>query len=191
MQEDQGSVTTWIDALQNGDFDAAELLYQRYMKALVRVAKSKMVKPLALVDEEDVASDVFYLICEGARRGKFSLSNRHDFWSLLIKIAHNKVIDAQRFEGRQRRDAERTVIPDRLAELGIANQPTVESMVVMQEQLDRLLQQLKTEQAKKVLLLRLKGQSNREIADLVGISERSVERKFRMVRKLWKCNSTE
>ena len=114
-----------------------------------------------------------------------------DSWSLLIKIAHNKVIDAQRFEGRQRRDAERTVIPDRLAELGIANQPTVESMVVMQEQLDRLLQQLKTEQAKKVLLLRLKGQSNREIADLVGISERSVERKFRLVRKLWKCNSTE
>ena len=40
--ERQGSVSHWIGALKIGDTDAAQHLWERYLDALVRLARAKV-----------------------------------------------------------------------------------------------------------------------------------------------------
>jgi len=40
--DDSGSVTHWLGALQSGDLDAAQPLWERYFARLVRLAQARL-----------------------------------------------------------------------------------------------------------------------------------------------------
>ena len=98
-------VTCWLRQLEAGDEDAARLLWQRYYRELVELARARFgTTPRRVADEEDVALSVLRCLYEGAARGQFAeLVNRGELWQLLAAITGRKVIDQQRRLTQQKR----------------------------------------------------------------------------------------
>ena len=62
--DDQGSVTRWIGQLQTGDPAAAQLLWDRYFRRMVGLARKKLEgAKRGAADEEDVALSAFDSFC--------------------------------------------------------------------------------------------------------------------------------
>ena len=58
MSVDEG-VTRWLRELEAGDQDAARLLWQRYYRELVELARARLGQtPRRIADEEDIALSV-------------------------------------------------------------------------------------------------------------------------------------
>jgi len=99
------SVTNWLRQLETRDQDAARLLWQRYYRELVELARARLGQtPRRIADEEDIALSVLRDLCEGAARGQFAaVINRQELWQLLATITIRKVIDQQRLLKKQKR----------------------------------------------------------------------------------------
>src|SRR5215212_7048639 len=104
MPIDEG-VTRWLRQLEAGDQDAARLLWQRYYRELVELARARLgPTPRRIADEEDVALSVLRCLCDGAAQGKFAgVVNRRELWQLLGTITVRKVINQQRLLKKQKR----------------------------------------------------------------------------------------
>lgn len=190
------SITRWIADLKNGDDDAAAALWERYFHRLIGFrARAE--------DEEDVAASVFESLCEGAAAGRFDvLSDRDGLWRLLVAITCHKSVDLQRREGRQKRgggsvrgesafpegDARRDL--DSLEQFA-AEEPSAEFLFALEETFQRLADDLGDDQARTVASMRMEGYSNSEIAEHIGMSVSSVERKLRMIRQAWEREFSE
>src|SRR5262245_61016971 len=197
-----GSVTVWIGALKAGDPAAAQRLWERYFRKLVRLARARFRDaPGRGADEEDVALSAFDSFCSGAADGRFpQLSDRDNLWPLLVVITARKVIDARNHEKRLKRgggkvrgesawlDAVDSSDRDGGINLVIGDEPTPAFAAEVAERTRRLLAALGSAELRRVAVWKLEGYSNAEIADKLGCVERTVERKLDMIRKLWQGN---
>jgi DNA-directed RNA polymerase specialized sigma24 family protein len=185
------SVTRWIGDLKDGSEPAAAALWQRYFERLVRLAQAKLGPGHRRVeDEEDVALSVFRCLCDGAGRGQFTeLTNRDDLWRLLATLTLNKVIDQKRRLGGQKRGGGavrgESVFEEGGLEQVLGDEPTPETLVTLAEEHDRLLAVLGDETLRQIALKKLEGFTNEEIADQLGVTCRSVERKLQRIRARW------
>ena len=86
-------VTCWLRQLEAGDEDAARLLWQRYYRELVELARARLgTTPRRVADEEDVALSVLRCLYEGAARGQFAeLVNRGELWQLSTRTSVGEV----------------------------------------------------------------------------------------------------
>ena len=66
-----------------------------------------------------------------------------------------------------------------------APDPTPERIAELEEQCQILLNSLESEQLRTVARLKLEGHTSNEIADQLGVVERTVERKLRLIRNQW------
>src|SRR5882724_9359734 len=101
----EGSVTCWISRLQAGDAAAAQVLWERYFRRLVGLARKKLQDaPRRAADEEDVAISAFASFCRGAAHGQFpQLADRDNLWRLLVTLTARKALHLQRDERRHKR----------------------------------------------------------------------------------------
>ena len=188
-------VTNWIARAKDGDGDAAQLLWERYVERLVALARSKLPgRARRAADEEDVVQNVFHSFFERARNGKFPrLGDRDDLWSLLVVLTHRKSINHSTRERAAKRGGGNIggeSILGRHAESGelrgldavLAAEPTPELAVEVAENFEALLASLGTDGQREVVRLRMEGYSVAEIATRMGISERSVARKLALAR---------
>lgn len=197
MDNDQAaeSVTRWIDALKRGDDAAATALWQRYFDRLVRLAQAKLrPAPRRVADEEDVALSAFRVLCDGAARGLFTdLTDRNDLWRLLTVLTVHKAIDAKRHQARRKRgrDVRGESVFDELPGEGqgldqfLSDEPGPEVLAMLAEEHDRLLAALGDDSLRQVALQKLEGFTNEEIAQRLGVTCRSVERKLQRIRTRW------
>ena len=193
------SVTRWVRALERGQRDAVQPLWERYFERLVRLAHARLRAQRAPTgaDSEDAALSAFHSFCARAARGDFpKLADRDDLWRLLATITARKVRDQRKRETRLKRggglvrregDLERDD-PDR-AQDGLddlaGSEPTPEFAVGVAEETQRLLERLGDETLRQVALWKLEGYSNREIAERLGCSPRMVGYRLELIRKLW------
>ena len=191
-----GSVTVWIGALKAGDPAAAQPLWERYCRQLVRLARARLGGARRrAADEEDVALSAFYSFCRGAEGGRFQqLRDRNNLWPLLVVITARKAIDARNHEARQKRgggkvrgeSAWRNAADgsdhDGGINLVIGDEPTPAFVVELAEQTQRLLDALGSEELRQVAVWKMEGYSNQEIADKIGCVERTVERRLKIIR---------
>jgi DNA-directed RNA polymerase specialized sigma24 family protein len=199
VAEDEGSVSRWIDAMRDGDEEAAQAIWERYFDRLVRLARQRlrvMPKRSAEADEEDAAVSAFESFYQGLTRGQYPrLGGRDDLWKLLVVITARKVgalKDRQRalkrggaWKGRTGRagddeDAER----DALALLA-SPEPTPEFAATVAEELGRLLDVLGDESLRQIAVWRMEGYDRDEIADRLGCARRTVARRLELIRTLW------
>jgi DNA-directed RNA polymerase specialized sigma24 family protein len=179
------SITLWIRELQAGAHEAARPLYDRYFERLIRLAHSKLRGvPLRAAGAEDVAAHAFASFCRRLEEGAFpQVNDRDDLWRLLARITVNKALKLKRYHGAAGRDREqgeralekepgRDLPPDLLAEAG--------------EEFQRLLDCLPDDTLRSIALWRLEGYSNEEIATRLSVVPRSVERKLRRIRSIWR-----
>ena len=65
------------------------------------------------------------------------------------------------------------------------SEPTPEFMALVEEQQSYLFGLLRNDTLRSIARMRIEGHANTEIAETVGISVRSVERKLGMIRETW------
>ena len=191
-----GSVTHWFEQIREGDSMAARAIWERYYPELVRLAREKLRgTPRRVADEEDVATSAMKSFILAAQKGRFpDLADRHDLWRLLLQMTARKVVDLKRRETRQRRGGGRVRgesgfgdADDRagLAEV-IGDTPSPEFAASMAEECERLLERLDDADLEALALAKLEGYTNDEIAEQLGCSVRTVERRLNLIRKKWR-----
>lgn len=196
----EGSVSRWIGQLKAGDPAAAECLWGRYFEQLVGLARSQLRgTPRRAADEEDVALSAFDSFCRGAERGRFpDLLDRDSLWRLLITITVRKANALRRDERRQKRgggdvvreselpDAADSLAAETGLERAVGREPSPELAAQLAEECRRLLGRLGDAALQSLALWKMEGYTNDELAARLGWGLRTVERKLRLIRTLWK-----
>jgi DNA-directed RNA polymerase specialized sigma24 family protein len=195
----EGSVSHWIDQLWAGDPAAAECLWGRYFERLVGLARIRLRGTARrAADEEDVALSAFDSFCRGAERGRFpELLDRHSLWRLLVTITLRKAQALRRHEQRQKRgggdvrgEEELFGAADSDAEAALeqvlGREPDPELAAQVAEECRRLLGRLEDASLQALALLKMEGYTNDELAARMRWGLRTVERKLRLIRTLWK-----
>lgn len=194
----RGSVTQWIAALETGDSDAAQQeIWNRYFRRLVGLARWKLGdSPRRAEDEEDVALGALNSFFTGVEAGEFpQLRDSDNLWPLLAKITVRKALNqrerqlaAKRGGGRVRGDSVHQH-PNTGSVLTAAEfvdeEITPDTLAAMRDQCQRLIDVLPDQQLREVVRLKLLGHTNAEVAEELGVVERTVQRKLSLIRTYW------
>lgn len=193
------SVSLWISQLKQGDENAAQQLWERYVDQLVRLARFKLGRtPRRAADEDDLANSAFAGALLGIKAGRFpQMNDRNDLWQVLVLITERKSVDyrrralaAKRGGGAVRGDsvfAAQNPGESSVAGLSqvIDSAPTPAFAAQAAEELQRLLGLLNDDLLRRLALAKMEGYSNQEIARKLDIGLSSVERKLRLIRQTW------
>jgi RNA polymerase sigma factor (sigma-70 family) len=186
-----GSVTGWLERLKGGDLGAAQPLDERYRRRVVALAR-KLLRgaQLPLADEEDVAQDVLGSLFKGVARNQFNnLGDRDGLWALLAHITRWKVAHAVRDENAQKRGGgargatNSAEDPDGPPDKKMSER---EWEVRQAQVLAQLTRYLKDEKLISIVLQRMEGYTEKEIAERQGCSPRTIGRKLKLICKKWK-----
>ena len=201
---EEDAITVWIDQLSQGDRSAADRIWQEYFSKLVGYARRKLQNISAgrSYDEEDVALSAMHSLCHGMEEGRLDgLEGREELWKLLLTITARKIYAQQRKEKRLKRGGGKvrgeSVFGDAADQgeraFGIADvlgaEPTPELAAEVAETTEELLQSIDDERARQIVLLRLEGYHNTEIAEKLNCARRTVERKLEALREAWNASS--
>ena len=120
------------------------------------------------------------------------MRDRTELWKLLVTMTQQKAIDRIRRELAGKRGGGATVgesalgDPNQSRPYGInelfKDEPTPESLVLMEEEKNRLMGLLRDGSLRQVAVLRLEGFNQREIAEQLDVPTRTVERKLDLIR---------
>lgn len=192
-----GSVSGWIAALKLGNRSAAQPLWQRYYRRLVALARKVLrgARP-RFADEEDVVQNAFHSFFRGLGVGRFPrLEGRDGLWRLLVVITCNKALKQLKHDRRQKRGGDlpakdaSAVNPsksnDELLLKMADTAPTPDFAAQVAEDCQRLLDLLGDDTLRQVAVWKMEGYGNREIADKLSCSRRTVARKMDAIRFLW------
>lgn len=198
MSSDQ-SDSCWLRQVKVGDRACIPELWHKYFQRMVGLARQKLGGvPRRVADEEDVALSAFDSFCRGAEEGRFPrLEDREDIWQLLVVLTIRKACDLIQYLRRQGRDFTRedplpAVGPDTSSEdaqlldqlIGREPDPALETAVI--EEWQYLLDKLGQGQVRDVAVYKIEGYTNQEIADRLGCSLATVERRVKLIREHWR-----
>jgi len=193
-----GSVTALLEHLRAGEHAAAQPLWERYYPRLVGLARERLRStPRRVSDEEDVALSAFDRFCRGVEQGRFpDLKDRDGLWALLVLITVRKAADLVQYNRRDRRGGGRVRGDSALAgpdgDTGADGLPRIESgdptpevAAQLAEELQGLLDRLGSDELRAIAVWKLEGYSNAEVAGRLGCAAVSVERRLRLIRKIF------
>ncbi|MEN1678281.1 MAG: ECF-type sigma factor [Planctomycetota bacterium] len=197
------AITEWIRRLADNDPRAAEVIWAEYFEKLVAATRRKLgALPRRESDEEDIALSAIESLVRGAAAGRFpALHDRDDLLRLLLTIASRKVLMLQRNRMAAKRgggqvrgesvfqaaggDSDREGL---IAALGKSPSPTLVAEAC--DALSELVKGLNDPTAEQVILLKLEGFANSEIAERLNCASRTVTRKLNLVKDKWRTLTT-
>jgi DNA-directed RNA polymerase specialized sigma24 family protein len=194
---DQGSVTLWLRLLKDGERgEAVSRLWGTYFQRLVTLARNHLrSRPRPVADEEDVALSAFDSFVRGAQAGVFPrLDDRNDLWQVLFMLTSRKSCDLIERESTQKAGGGRLVHLSalRVGEDGSSAQidppgeePEPAEAIALAEGLEQMLELVGDGDLQRVLVWRMEGYTNVEIAARLGRSVATVERKLKTVREIY------
>jgi len=185
--------------LKDGDHGNAQFLWDRYLQRLVRIASRKLGSaPRRVADEEDVVLSAFRVLLSGARLGAFSrLNDRDDLWQVLVVLVERKARDQRRRERALKRGAARvrgeSVFQSPAGSISTAGglgqiadrEPTPAFAALFRDEIKKRLSGLEDPDLRQIVVGKLEGLTNRQIASVLKLSLRAVERKLRLIRRRW------
>jgi DNA-directed RNA polymerase specialized sigma24 family protein len=194
-----GSVTKLIDQIKGGDDVASHRLWDLFAPRLLGLARVKISsKSMPLGDEEDVVLSALTSFFEGIEKDEYAgLSDRETIWRLLSLITKRKAFNLVMQDGRQKRlltgNAKASLPrrrPDPRLIHGNLNTPVDPQLppdiqILLEEQCQRLLDVLGSSQLRSLVLLKMEGLTDEAVADKLGCSVRTIERKIRLIRSIW------
>lgn len=205
MQEhpETGSVSQWLRQLDSDAHrsNAQIELWQRYFARLADLAQSRLpTNTRQVLDGEDAASSALASFYRRAEHGQFpDLNDRTGLWPLLAQITVFKALRNVRRQRAQKRGGINVISESELVgglngsqrsfDDVIADDPTPEHVVKMNEQADLLLNMLPDDQLRLIATQKLEGYRNAEIAKRHQVGVRTIERKLALIRSIWKDTS--
>ena len=193
---DASSVLLWLDAIRAGDETAVKRLWLEFSPRMTSLAQHWLSRTSGrrIFDEEDIVVTAF----EGFRRalveGRYDgLTGTDELWRLLAAATVNKAIDLSEGERAQKRGGgariesldDSSPFVKKLTQGQVSQDPTPEFAAMMTDECKRLLQVLNDPELEAVVLLKLDGFSNDEIAHQIGSSRRTIQRMLASIRDLW------
>ena len=188
------SVTDWLAELKAGQTDAAQKIWERYFQQLIDIARNKFGSTSKRsTDEEDVVVQVMENLWFGVQNGRFpKLNDRNDLWQILVMLTDRRATDAiRRSTVRYKHEAGESALAGR--QLPANEQramnfvedetPSAEFAIEMVENLKQTFIKLEDETLQQVLVWKLEGYTNAEIAEKLKCVERTVERKLNLIRQ--------
>jgi DNA-directed RNA polymerase specialized sigma24 family protein len=194
-----GSVSGWIEELREGEEAALGRLHTRYWPYLVGLARRKLGEvPRRAADEEDVAQQAFWAFYESLRAGRLpQLANRHQLLALLSHITACQAANQIKHElGVQKRGGGRVQgesVLDRAAasdegrrglEQVADTGPSPPEQILLEDCYRHYVTAL-PEHLRDYAEMYLAGLTYREIADRLGCTERTVDRKMGLILGHW------
>jgi RNA polymerase sigma factor (sigma-70 family) len=176
--EDQRTDTELLHKLKESDENAFRLLFVRYQPIVFR----HVLFQLREADlSHDIAQETFIRVWER----RLSIKPHLCFLAFLLRISGNLVRDAAR--RRQTRERLAYAVPPPTLSEGDDPEAALD-LSLLQESLSSIINEHLSAKCRTVFLLsRMEGKSNREIAGLLTISEKTVEnqinRALKVVRK--------
>lgn len=121
------------------------------------------------------------------------LTDQHDLWRLLVSITVHKILHVVRDQQRIKRGGRFHEIQnlagssDAIAAVDqiIGREPSPEFAAEVADEYERLVKSLGSDELVQLAAWKLEGFSNAEIAKKWEKSERTVERKLNLIRKIW------
>ena len=195
--DENAPVTLWLQSLQAGDDQAATDLWKHFVGRLRKALKQRIQRDTRRAyADEDAAQSAFRSLYRGLADGRFAdLEDRDSLWRMLLSIASHKVQNRHRFDQAQRRDVRRTasdstLLRDRepLASVEEASsfEPSPEFTAEFVDTYEAMMEQLGDDTLRRVVALRLEGFGVIEIAQQLGCTRKTVQRKLEIIRRTWK-----
>ena len=178
----ENEIPDYLASLKEAPDQTAEKIWDQYFPRLVGLARSILKANLRHDhDPEDVAISALKSFYFRARDGRFpELRDNEGLWKLLMTITVRKAFRVHR---RNKRYSDKDVfewlqqLPNR--------EITAEDAVAATDEIDLLLDLLPDERTRQIVVTRLEGYTQKEIAERVDCSIATVERKLRLVREIW------
>ena len=169
-----------LDRYRQGDDQAAEEIFARYVARLTGLARARLSPKLAArTDPEDVVLSAYRSFFVGVRNGRYTLSRSGDLWRLLVSITMHKLYR----QARRHQAASRAVASESWEQVEFLDrEPPPEEVVGIADELEFVLSRLDTF-GKRVLELRLQEESLAAISAETGRSERTVRRMLNTIRQ--------
>ncbi|MGP0066540.1 MAG: RNA polymerase sigma factor [Isosphaeraceae bacterium] len=188
-----GSLTLCIQNLRSPDVrardEAARIIWDRFAARLQALARRHLDNRIRRrEDEHDILQSMYASFCVGQREGNASPASREELWRLLVRITLCKVVNTANRNYAARRDVRRESSPNpslfplwMLDHVDRAQVDPEERLIVLEE-LDRLLQEL-PEKLRQIVVWKVEGFTNAEIARQLNCTVRSIELKMQLTRK--------
>ena len=194
MSSPRGSVTHWLGQLKAGDHAAAQELWQRYFGRLVGLADKILPRQARrAADAEDAALSALASFCRCAQLGRFpQLLDREDLWQVLVVLTACKAHHPAAYAQAQKCGGRPADTPPSGAETAdgeaaldqiFSREPTPEFAAQVAEEYQRLLDRLEDDQLRRVVIWKMEGYTNEEIAAKLGRTPRSIGRKLALIRR--------
>jgi RNA polymerase sigma-70 factor (ECF subfamily) len=185
MVPSQEELQDLMQRLRDGSQTAAQELYERYGHHILRVVRRKLDRKLrAKFDSVDFMQSVWTSFFVNPSH-QFAFERPEELIAFLAKLAHNKLVDAQRqrygtekYNVNRERSLEGSAAQE--AARVVDRQPTPSQLVVAEEHWDRLLEG-QPDHYQRILILLRQGYTHEEIAQAVGVNEKTIRR---LIRKL-------
>lgn len=175
--------------------DAARQVFDRYVNRLIGLARNRLSARMSRrVDPEDVVQSAFRSFFRKAGDSAFELEETGDLWRLLVVITLNKLHRRVEHHQAAKRNMSREVHAAQ-EEDG----PTVDfvsgvdepiAAVELEDELAHITSDFSAQQ-QQMVELRLQGYQLQEIADEVGMSERTVRRTIKQLSNLLQSRLSE
>lgn len=181
----QGTVTSILIAIRNGDRHAQSSMWRICHPKLRKVAR-QLLRPgtRVVADEDDVLVEVMCSVLQRLELGQYpEVQNRQDLFRLLNAITVRRVISLNRHEARAKRGSSRRALNEDGLLRNVADPRAM--FLEQQEELARLLDLLPEDLMRTVAIMRLDGYCVTEIATMTGVSVPTIERRLRSIREIW------
>ncbi len=169
-----------------GNETAATEFWRRYFDTVVDAVRPLMERGpnvSSSVDAEDIAVEVFADVFSGEQIRRLIGASHDEILAALIVMARTTLATHQRLYAKKTRAAHIKAAPIDSDIVGRSDTP--EQIVIATEERDRLSGLFGHDEIlMKMFTLRLEGYSYAHIAREVGVTERSVERKFKLIRSV-------
>lgn len=166
--------------VKDGDQEAAHVLYKRYAQRVFGLVDSKLGNKLrASTDAEDIVQSVFRSMFRGVQAGNYEVQPGSTLWNLLAVISLTKLRRKALHQAAQRRDVERLVSLQTVAEQEANDVSTDEFLKLCVRETMQKLRPTDRE----ILLLRIQGFTVAEISEQMSLSDRTIARRLRTSRK--------
>lgn len=183
---DEASWNQWMARFRDGDPETVRAFWEQYGPMLHKVAAKHLADQLRRrIGPEDIVQSACRTFLRRAQGGQFQMDDAESLWRLLCAITLTKVREQARFHGRKKRGMNQEVHanPDESSAgfQPVAPGPSPEEQVEFAEQFEALLGGL-DEEERQIVDLKLQECTHDQIAEQLGISERTVRRIVKRVQ---------